>query len=595
MNRRHFLKAAPAVAATAALGWDSAGQRRTLFERTPATEPSLVGSHLGFRLDSTKRILVRNPSQHAVLTLTGPAGPMARLPVAASSFCALDGCATKIVLQDVRVEGRYRASLLSEGNEAVTWFEFTVARDAWWRFLPILADYAYHQRCGQGDRVIHPVCHLDDGRRRDTGAHVDVTGGWHDAGDLRKWVDAIIMNLFGLTALARNLGTNPASGPLSVQSLLAEARFGNSFFLKMQDSDGLVWADVGGGVHGDNSDNHWTDNKTGTDDDRWINTEKRPRVQAMFVAGQAIMHQLFSKSDPTYASTCLSAALRCWRASSFPAISTIDLGWQILAAVELYSATRQPEFERALVSLSNQLAASQVRRPVGSRSTIRGFFPMWVGGSQPLRDAVHSAIPLIALLQTAKSVGNRHAAELRKWRNAVRLYLDEYAIPTAGFSSWGIVPFGIFLDTPAEHRNLESYRVLSDRYTCRFFMPVRTRAGYSGLTSHLLSHALLFASASVHFGETKYRDLAYSHLEWVFGANPFGASLVTGVGRNQPPAFSPFAGLIPGGIMNGICGNPEDQPVLDQENASEWRTNEYWSPHAGYCQWTLSLLEGSNG
>ena len=38
-------------------------------------------------------------------------------------------------------------------------------------------------------------------------------------------------------------------------------------------------------------------------------------------------------------------------------------------------------------------------------------------------------------------------------------------------------------------------------------------------------------------------------------------------------------GLIPGGIVNGIAGNLDDEPVLDTECGYDWRTAEYWSPH----------------
>ncbi len=61
-------------------------------------------------------------------------------------------------------------------------------------------------RCGVAVANAHTACHLDDARRRDNGAHVDTTGGWHDAGDLRKWMDATIMNAFGLLAIDRHLG-----------------------------------------------------------------------------------------------------------------------------------------------------------------------------------------------------------------------------------------------------------------------------------------------------------------------------------------------------------------------------------------------------
>ena len=42
--------------------------------------------------------------------------------------------------------------------------------------------------------------------------------------------------------------------------------------------------------------------------------------------------------------------------------------------------------------------------------------------------------------------------------------------------------------------------------------------------------------------------------------------------------------------MNGICGNAEDEPILDQVTSHTYQTGEYWSPHVGYCEWLLSVL-----
>lgn len=63
--------------------------------------------------------------------------------------------------------------------------------------------------------------------------------------------------------------------------------------------------------------------------------------------------------------------------------------------------------------------------------------------------------------------------------------------------------------------------------------------------------------------EVPFRRLAYSQVSWIFGANPFGASLSSGIGERKPYPHSRYVGVIPGGIMNGICGNAEDEPILD--------------------------------
>ncbi len=90
--------------------------------------------------------------------------------------------------------------------------------------------------------------------------HQDVTGGWHDACDLRKWVEAILFGMLGLGQLALVKGADA--------ELVDELRWGNSYFLKMQEPAGYIMNYVGGDyfVHADN--NRWTDNVIGRRDDR---------------------------------------------------------------------------------------------------------------------------------------------------------------------------------------------------------------------------------------------------------------------------------------------------------------------------------------
>jgi hypothetical protein len=125
-------------------------------------------------------------------------------------------------------------------------------------------------------------------------------------------------------------------------------------------------------------------------------------------------------------------------------------------------------------------------------------------------------------------------------------------------------------------------------------MPVRKQFFWQGLNAHYFSHALLLGTAAKDFGNAKWRDLAYAQIEWAFGMNPFAATLASGIGVRNPFPHSRYVGIIPGGIMNGICGNADDEPILDTTYAGIWRTNEYWSPHVGYFEWAQAVLEPSS-
>ena len=167
------------------------------------------------------------------------------------------------------------------------------------------------------------------------------------------------------------------------------------------------------------------------------------------------------------------------------------------------------------------------------------------------------------------------------------MHLDDYARPLSEKNAFKIAPYGIFQKSPTP----EKYGLLAGVLTYRYFLPARKQFWWFGTTSHLENYACLLAGASAVFGRREYLDLAFRQLEWVMGANPFGACLMTGEGMNNSYPHSRSVGLIPGGIMNGIAGNPEDEPVLDMEHGFDWRTTEYWAPHNSWYLRAVSETE----
>jgi hypothetical protein len=350
----------------------------------------------------------------------------------------------------------------------------------------------------------------------------------------------------------------------------------------MQDTDGKIWHDAAGGVNGDNSDNHWTDNVVGTWDDRYINPVKPSEIGAIFATLQGLVGQCYASSDAPYASQCLAAGVRAWKAYD-PPVSTSEHAWWATAACELYRATRDNEFRDHALLLGRALMKRQNSAFIAGQRQIRGF---WMNGDQPFMDVVNSALPPLALLELHATFPE--AEDRTQWLDAVRLYLDEYALPMSARNAYRIIPLGVFIGSPTP----ETYRPLSGRLTYRYFHPVRKQFWWQGANCHLASHALLLGRACKLTGKRDYVDLAYRQLEWIMGANPFAACMMTGEGMRNPYPHSRFAGLIPGGIMNGIAGNMQDEPILDMQYTIDWRTCEYWSPHVAFYIWANSVLEG---
>jgi hypothetical protein len=583
MKRREFLLSAGAVTPAVAAVQRAPVGEDPVEKQTAPPKPAIAMNHLGFLPRAPKTFIFRltggaAPAEFTVRDIGSSLKPFRvtkPLRKAASDFgeCMVGD------FSDVEQELMLQAS--AGGERSVPFF---VRPDVWRRTLPKAVSYHRAQRCGVAVPNVHAACHLDDARRRDNGQYVDLTGGWHDAGDLRKWMDATMMNAFGLLHLARNLGEGWDLGGSGLAPIHEEVKWGNRYFLKMQDSDGLVWADVGGGVGGDNSDNHWTDNVRGNADDRYLNPNKSGLVQAMWVTLQAMVAQEFKATDPGYAQACLDAAMRCWRASKHEG-STRDLSWWALAATEMFRATGAAEYAEAAAAAGGLLLGRQNATFEGGQKQVRGFFLSGTNARAPYAEAVYSALPPLALITLAAQFPKH--ADAARWRDAVRMHLEEYILPMTSRSVYRIVPFGVFFGSPTK----ENYRPLAGELTYRYFLPCRQRSWWLGTTSHLECYAALLGEAAQMFGKQEYKDLAYRQLEWVMGANPFAACLMTGEGMRNPYPHSRYVGLIIGGIMNGIAGNANDEPILDLEYAIDWRTAEYWSPHNAFYLWANSVLE----
>ncbi len=583
MHRRRFFGLGLGASAARLAAFQGEWPPERVESMTPPAAPAIALNHLGFLPESKKILIVRDNGQTVPTTfrlrdIAGPKPPF----VESRPLRRYDGGVSRCVVgdfSDIRRQGMYQIAV---GDELSV--PFFIRPDVWRRTLPKAESYYRQQRCGVNVPNVHPACHLDDARRRDNGRHVDVTGGWHDAGDLRKWISTSLMNVVGLLRLARNLGPAWDLAGAGLDAILDEVRWGNRYLLKMQDADGLVWADTAGGIDGDNSDNHWTDNRIGTADDRYLNTAKSGGNQALFVTAQGMAAREFRSSDAEYARQCRQAAIRCWDASRHEG-ATGETSWWLLAALEMHHATGEERYSAEAARLAGRLLELQTTEFSGGQKQIRGFWRASEKSRQPYVDAVSSALPPLALLEAANALPG-HAAAIR-WREAVRMHLEEYVLPMAAHSAYAIMPYGAFFGSPTA----ETYRPLAGELTYRYFLPVRKQSWWLGTTSHLECYAVLLAEAAGAFHQPVYRDLAFRQLEWIMGANPFGACLMTGEGMRNPYPHSRFVGLIPGGIMNGIAGNREDVPVLDTAYGFDWRTTEYWSPHNAFYLWAVSSLE----
>jgi hypothetical protein len=582
MRRRQFLSTL--CASPLALAQEGPPRVERVEKLTPAASgrvPLLHACHLGYRPEARKIAVYRSA--------TGPAECLLRgLPPYPEPFsqtiplkpfdCDFGPCRTADFSAVTR-PGLYQITVAEERS-----VPFFIDATVWRRTLPMAFSYYPAQRCGTAVPNVHPVCHLDDARRRDTGEHLDTTGGWHDAGDLRKWMTWTMTNGFAILEMARLLGKQWDLAGSGLDPLLDEMRWGNRYFHKMQDRDGRVFGDVGGGVNGDNSDNHWTDNIIGTKDDRHVSPHKAPDAQAMFTALQAMCALAYAPFDAVYAKLCLEAAERCWSANPREGGLGVLAYW-VRAGCFLFARTGRAAYREEACALGDRLLAHQQPAFSGGQRIIRGWWRESPEREEPYFSLCGGAQPAAALLELLQSFPAHDNAA--RWRDALALHFDGYVLPMCARNAYGILPYGLYLGSPTPER----FRPLGGQLTYRHFHQVRKQFWYAGLNCHYAAFAAVLALAAKALNRPEWRLAAFRQLEWILGANPFGASMMTGQGIRHPYPHSRFVGLLPGGIMNGIAGNVDDEPVLDMEYGADWRTTEYWSPHVAWYIWAVSALE----
>jgi len=214
-----------------------------------------------------------------------------------------------------------------------------------------MLQYFTYQRCG------HPLgwagkCHLDDGYIKETGEHIDLSGGYHQSSDLRKSPGGVSIGVNGMLRFA--LSDKSQWGAILVKD---EVRWALDYYLKTIQNNGVMYNTL-------NDPFGWEGRvfyKSGAPSSSQWN------VTSILVMG----YMYFKDTDFDYAKKCLDTALRSYnylmseeRSSEVykhpdkyqmgmdPDFffeqcrknSTSDLCYQISASSDLYKATGENKY-----------------------------------------------------------------------------------------------------------------------------------------------------------------------------------------------------------------------------------------------------------
>lgn len=209
----------------------------------------------------------------------------------------------------VAAEGTYHI----ESGEAVS-PSFNISKDSYKEAFNAALKMLYYQRCGTeltpefaGD-FAHPVCHSDRAiLYEDKSVTLDVSGGWHDAGDYGRYpvsgakaaADIMLAYENYPEVFTDDVGI-PESGN-GVPDVLDEARYELDWLLKMQASDGGVYHKVTCAVFPGFIP---PEDET----DPLIIMPPTTTATGDFVGTMAIAARVYKDFDKAYAEKCLEAA-----------------------------------------------------------------------------------------------------------------------------------------------------------------------------------------------------------------------------------------------------------------------------------------------
>lgn len=386
-----------------------------------------------------------------------------------------------------------------------------------------------------------------------TGAQVDASGGWFDAGDYLKLVETASFTDVGLLFALRSFPAGVASQP----ALAAEARFGTDWLLKMWDQERRVLyyqVGIGDGNGGSILGDHDLWRVPQADEAHsprpgaptYFQSYRpvfaanapgaaiSPNLAGRTAAALALCAQVFAASDPAYSARCLLAAQTIYDQaetrphgqllSTSPHAYYNEPEWRDdmeLGATELFLATQQALAAGAATGLPHtdlayylQQAGVWANAYIEARSSGQDSLNVYDVSSLADYDLVHIlGTPLAAELEARPGVEvPTDAASLIKDRRdqlrlAERLARQE--------------PFG--LANPAT--NLDT-------------------------VAHALGYAVQARMYDEMTGTRTFSRFAQSQLDWVLGANAWGSSFVVGFGSVYPHCL---AAQIPNlaGSLNG--------------------------------------------
>jgi endoglucanase len=483
---------------------------------------------------------------------------------------------------DFKKEGIYFVRLkINETREVCDSYVFPIKKKLYFDLAVKAAKWFNYQRCGTEVPGFHKACHTQDIIIKKDGTKVDVTGGWHDAGDYGKWIGGGTSGVLALTILQDEFGDKIQSAS-GIPEFVDEAAWEAKYFCKGY-WDGAFHPGFTG-----NFENvcEWLgapecEPPRIVMEDEMLENNYGPLASPGISLTGASLAKVASQMmpyDEEFAKKCIAIAedaydidskINCKDEGKPNSFIYLQAGL-LLSDVELYKITKEKKYEKD----AQQRVKNLIELQVEGRE---GFFHY----DQARKSTRYGdcRFQMLALYEYYKCFPE---SKLNKEIKNTFKHWADYMMKYAGVSSFGLIG-GVTKDG-----TIKSYRYVA------------------GANRRIGAVAWGLATTAILLYEPKYLEAAELQLQWIIGFNPADISMMATVGKGPGCYHHRYAfmegcedGIVPGGILNGIMpGNgetieigditknfivaelPPEYPIIDT-GVWGWTfaylTNEYWT------------------
>jgi hypothetical protein len=443
----------------------------------------------------------------------------------------------RLSFTELNKAGTYRI----EAGDAVS-PDFRISDDVYNGTADFLLSYMRQQRCGYNP-FIKDSCHTHDGYiiygGSSDSAHIDVTGGWHDAADYLQYVatsaNATYQMLFAFAENPASFGdnnlANGLSGKDSIPDVLNESRWGLDWLIKMNPDPEVMYNQI-------------------ADDRDHIGFRFPDMDTANYGKGS---------ERPVYRCTGRPQGLFKYKNRATGIASTAGKFASAFARGSGVYKSIDPEFSDLLLSKAISAFTYGLENP-GACQTAPGTAPYFYEEDNWTDDMELAAIELYRItqdpnyLKLAVDFGRKEPVTPWIGSDTARHY---QWYPFVNMGHPGIVSETDQPDLKKEF--LKNMREGLQRLKARgkknpFLIGVPFIWCSNNLVAATLTQADLYRKMS---GDSSFAELEAAHRDWLFGCNPWGTSMIVGLPdngdypENSHSSYVVKGGQVPGGLVDG--------------------------------------------